>query len=112
MATWGYTLGVFPHSCVRRREGFSRLARSREINLTVPSGVCPGLFLLAKCTHYFLLGSVPLLLLLVFFGIPVHIWLRPTTLTLCALASVVSVHVGVCGARTPVTLKFCNKLMR
>ena len=95
VATWDYTPGFFPHSCVRRREGFSRLARSREINLTVPSGVCPGLFMLAECTHSFVLGSVPLLLLLVFFCIPVHIWLRPTTLTLCAPASVVWVHVGM-----------------
>ena len=72
---------------------FPRLARSREINLTVPSGACPGLFLLGECTHSFLLGSVPLFLLSVFFCIPVHIWLRPTMLTLCAPASVVWVHV-------------------
>ena len=48
--------------------------------------------MLGECTHSFLLGSVPLLLLLVFFCIPVHIWLRPTTLTLCAPDSVVWVH--------------------
>ena len=72
---------------------FSRLARSREINLTVPSGACPGLFMLVECTHSFLLRSLHLLLLLVFFCIPVHIWLRPTTLTLCAPAAVVWVHV-------------------
>ena len=44
-------------------------------------------------TLSFLLMSVPLYLLLVFFCILVHIWLRPTTITLCAPASVVSVHV-------------------
>ena len=81
----------------------SRLARSRESNLTVPSRACPGVFMLGECTNFFLLGSVSLLLLLVFFCIPVHIWLRPTTLsshiwlrpttlTMCAQASVVWFH--------------------
>ena len=72
---------------------FSRLARSREINLTVPGGACPSFFMSVECTLSFLLGSVPLYLLLVSFCIPVHIWLRPTTITLCAPASIVLVHV-------------------
>ena len=73
---------------------FSRLAWSREINLTVPSGACPGLFMLDEWMYLFFPPEVcPLLLLLVFFCIPVHIWLRPTTLTLCAPASVVWFHV-------------------
>ena len=74
---------------------FSQLARSREINLTVASGVCRSLFMLAQCTHSFLLKSVPLLLLLVFFCIPIDTWLRFTTLTVCAGDSVFWVHVGM-----------------
>ena len=94
---------VFPSFVHPSARGFfPRLARSREINLTVPSGACPGLFMLGECTHSFLLGPVPLLLLLVSSAfqftsgcglLPCHIWLRPTTLTLCAPASVVWVHV-------------------
>ena len=52
VANWGYTpsCSLIPASVGVRV--FSQLARSREINLTVPSGLCRSLFMLAQCTHY------------------------------------------------------------